>query len=443
MAKILTTIGPQSAKNINSLKFCLNKSNILRFNLSHNEISWHKKKIDIIKKIDSQKIVLVDIPGAKPRTMNVKPIDIKKGQIVNFGYKVKNSINIIPVSNPLPKIESKNLKFFSLSDGSFLFKFINFKNGLIRGKSLQDFKLLQKKGLNIPNSIYSDEFQSDIYLKFLKKISHLKYDCVGLSFIQNGKIIKKLKRKFNDKIIISKIENFLGYQNRIEIIEESDGIMIDRGDLAAEVGNEMLTEYCEKIIDDCKKFGKPVIIATENLNSLIENITPSKSDILNLDYYNSKNVDFIMLSDETATSTNWKNTLNWLNNHLSLKKIKFNFKKKFNLEKIFEYLKENVVIIFSKKGFVIEKLKNNQFARLIIFTENKHLIKLSKLRNNNYAYYTKFPKNSIDKFLQRNIEKYKKTIFKKNENAVLINVIFPRKNSRANSLSVISKKDFR
>ena len=98
--------------------------------------------------------------------------------------------------------------------------------------------------------------------------------------------------------------------------------MIDRGDLAAEVGNEELTEYVENIIKDCKLFGKPIIIATENLNSLIESLRPSKSDILNLDYYISKKVDFIMLSDETATSRNWKNTINWLYRYLNSKKEK-------------------------------------------------------------------------------------------------------------------------
>ena len=95
--------------------------------------------------------------------------------------------------------------------------------------------------------------------------------------------------------------------------------MIDRGDLAAEIGNEKLTEFASNIINDCKKIGKPLIIATENLNSLISNITPSKSDIFNLDYFISKKVDYIMLSDETATSRNWKNTLRWLKYYLNLK----------------------------------------------------------------------------------------------------------------------------
>ena len=89
--------------------------------------------------------------------------------------------------------------------------------------------------------------------------------------------------------------------------------MIDRGDLAAEVGISNLYDYVETIIDEAKKYGKPIIIATENLNSLIQENLPTKSDVTNIDYYiSNKKVDYIMLSDETATSKNWNNTINWL-----------------------------------------------------------------------------------------------------------------------------------
>ena len=165
-------------------------------------------------------------------------------------------------------------------------------------------------------------FNLEFTLILLKKISNLKFDCIGLSFVQNSRIINILKNRYKNKIFISKIENFLGFENRQEIIKSSDAIMIDRGDLAAEVGNEKLTDYVDKIISDCKFFGKPIIIATENLNSLINNSVPSKSDILNLDYYLAKNVDFIMLSDETATSKNWVNTVTWLNRYLGSKRKK-------------------------------------------------------------------------------------------------------------------------
>ncbi len=250
MTKILSTIGPVSSnKNIG---FILKKSKIIRFNMSHNSYEWHKKNINIVKKSDPNKYILVDIPGAKPRTLNNKTIFIKKGQKVIFGYKSKIE-NVIPITNPLPKLHNKNIKFFSVSDGTFFFKFISLKKNLLKGISLQSFELKPKKGLNIPLSIYNDTFQSKIYLRFIKKISKLKYDCIGLSFVQTSKIIKSLKKKFKTKIFISKIENYLGYLNRDKIIEHSDAIMIDRGDLAAEVGDEKLTDYTENIISDCKK----------------------------------------------------------------------------------------------------------------------------------------------------------------------------------------------
>ena len=442
MTKILTTIGPVSSDK--NLKFSLKRSGMLRFNMSHNTVGWHKKNINLIKKIDPNKYVLVDIPGAKPRTLNKIPIKIYKGKKITFSYELNkaNVKDVSLISNPLPKLIKKNNNFFSLSDGSFLFKFISLKNNKLTGISLQNFYLQPRKGLNIPYSIYDDEFQSKVYIKFMKKISSLKYDCIGLSFVQSAKIIKILKNRNKNKIFISKIENFLGYSNRKEIIKESDAIMIDRGYLAAEVGNEKLTEFSENIINDCKKSGKPIIIATENLNSLINNHSPSKSDILNLDYYISKKVDFIMLSDETATSPRWKNTLNWLKKYLNLKKNKIISNKIFDISQILQNLSNYVLVIFTKKGFFLEKFKGDNFSKLIVFTENRQLSKIVNLKENIHSFYSKFPKTNIDKFLFQNIKNKKDLIFKGNKSAFLINVTFPRKKSRANTFMILSKKDF-
>lgn len=441
MTKILSTIGPISTGNKN-LNFILKKSKILRLNMSHNSLNWHKKNINLIKKIDPNKYILVDIPGAKPRTLNQNILKILKGQKVTFAYKIKNK-NIIPISNPLPKLYKKKIKYFSISDGNYLFKFVSLKNNKLVGISVQTFNLRPKKGLNIPFSIYNDKYQSKIYVNFIKKISNLNFDCIGLSFVQSARIIKTLKNYNKNKIFISKIENFLGYTNRKEIIEASDAIMIDRGDLAAEVGNEKLTEYAENIIRDCKFHGKPVIIATENLNSLIENLSPSKSDILNLDYYLSKKVDYIMLSDETATSSNWRNTIRWLYNYLNFKKkVKTKIMKSIEISEILQKLDSHVLVIFSKKGFFLEKFRGEKFSKLILFTENKYLAKAANLKENINSFYTKFPKSNIDQFLYKNIKSKQDIIFKNDKIAFLINVTFPRKNSRANTFTILSRKDF-
>ncbi len=439
MTKILSTIGPISGRK--SLKKLLDRSDFVRLNMSHNTFDWHKTMIDKVKTLDKNKLILVDIPGVKPRTLNIKDINISKGEKVSFSYLKKTKKNI-PLSNPLPKIEVKPSSF-SLSDGSYEFKFISLKKDTLTGISLQNFILKPKKGLNIPLSKYNNLLQEKVYNSYLKKINKLKFDCVGLSFIQDIQILKKLKRKYPEKLFISKLENSLGYKNRKDIIKNSDAIMIDRGDLAAEVGLSNLSDYSEKIINDCNFFGKPVIIATENLNSLITGKTPSKSDVINIDYYISKNADFLMLSDETATSKNWLNTLKWLDTYLKKKLKNSTITSAISIEDALKNFKDQTLVVFSKKGYFFDKISSLKFQKLIFFTENKKLAKVIKLKKNFTSYVVKYPKKSIDIFLYKNIKKNLKNIFDKNINAYLINVIFPRKNSRANSISIIEKKDFK
>ena len=440
MTKILVTIGPESdGKN---LKYFLNNSHFVRFNMSHNVISWHKKNINKIKKINPNKLVLVDIPGVKLRTLNKKSIFIKKGEKVKFGYKVlKKENNVILLSNPLPKIK-KNSKFFYLSDGVFEFKNLNIINRILTGTSCQNFTLNPKKGLNIPFSIYNDKTQEKLYFSFLKKISRLNIDCVGLSFIQNSNILKKLKKKYPKLIFISKIENYLGYKNRKDIIQNSDAIMIDRGDLAAEVGISKLSEYSDNIIIDTKSIGKSVIIATENLNSLIYNEIPTKSEVMNVDYYLQKKVDYLMLSDETATSKNSKNTVRWLSNYLKKKKSKKTQNNFLKIEEIIKSFKDQTLVVFSKKGYFYDRISSNDFKNLVLFTQNVKLKKVLQLKRNYNSILIKFPRKYLYSFLYENIKRYKEVIFKENKFAYLVNVIFPREHSRANTISIIQEKDF-
>ena len=193
MTKILSTIGPISeGKN---LKYIVEKSDFIRLNLSHNTIAWHNKNIKKIKIIDQNKLILVDIPGIKPRTLNTEDLKIKKGEIIRFG-KNNSGGKVIGLSNPIPKIRNK-VKYFSLSDGSYQFKFVSYRKNILTGLSTHNFTLGAKKGLNIPFSIYDNLLQEKKYISFLKKIKKLKFDCVGLSFIQNAKIILHLKKKIS------------------------------------------------------------------------------------------------------------------------------------------------------------------------------------------------------------------------------------------------------
>ena len=162
--KILPTIGP-ATENIKDLKYLFKYCSMARLNSSHNEIAWHKKMINQIKKIDNKIDILVDIPGVKPRTNNKFEIKVKKNEIVHFGHNITlQGKNFINLTRKLPKKKGKLNKLFSLDDGKILFKLIKFNKKIISGKALHDCVILPKKGLNIPNSVYDNNEQKNIYI---------------------------------------------------------------------------------------------------------------------------------------------------------------------------------------------------------------------------------------------------------------------------------------
>lgn len=451
MSNILCTIGPIS-QNYNNLKKILNHANFVRLNGAHNTIEWHKKTSNLVKKINPKCKILIDLPGIKPRTANTENIKIKKNQIVKFYFlkkkpKKQNNLLCIPLTKPLPKFSK--IKNFTVSDGRYNFKYISSGKNFILGKSLNELNLLPKKGLNISGSIYSDKLQEKVYINFLKKISKFKVDAIGLSYVQNCKIIKSIRKKTN-KIIVSKVENTLGCDNVKEISENSDIIMIDRGDLSAEIGANNLYKETIKISQSAKKSGKLLIMATENLESMLYNSSPSKSEIISLSFSKSLNADYLMLSDETATSKKFLTILKWFKNFNEIEKKETKFKKNKNnkTEDIFVSLskvdeKSSRVVIFTRKGYVIEKiLKINPRFKLFVFTDNQKVHDLSLLRYNVSAVKTPNFKRIMDDFIYKQIDKHKRDIFYGNENVFLVYAAFARKKSRANTISVLNKKDF-
>lgn len=455
MTNILSTIGPVT-ENFSNLKKVVKFSKFIRLNGAHNSLNWHKKICSQIKKINPNCKILIDLPGIKPRTLNSQNVLINKNEIVlfYFGNKKKNKkIKQIPISKPLPKFSKP--KFFSVSDGKFSFQFISKGKNYIIGKSIEKFFLLKKKGLNIPYSIYDNKFQEKIYLDFFEKIKKFKFDAIGLSYVQNHNVVEKMRLKSN-KIIVSKIENDQGCKNLDAICSNSDIIMIDRGDLAAEIGDNNLYHQTIKISKCTKHYGKLLIMATENLETMIFNNTPTKSEIISLSFSKSLNADYLMLSDETATSKKFLKIITWLknfnknnenqklknitkkkNNYISTKEILFQ-----NLNQINE--KENKIILFTRKGYVIEKILSiNPAIELIVFTDNQKVYDLSFLRMNSLIFKTdKFP-NTLEKFIYSNIKKNKKIIFKNNKNVCLLYAAFARKDSRANTFTVLEERDFR
>ncbi len=442
--KILPTIGPASEK-LNDLKFLFKYCSMARLNTSHNNISWHKKMIKLIKKVDKNIDILVDIPGVKPRTNNKKNIYLKKNNIIKFGYKLKKKNEVyIELTRKLPHKKGTSNKFFSLDDGKIIFKTIKFTKNEITGKALHDCIIQPKKGLNIPNSIYDNYEQKKVYIEYLKKFEETNINAVGLSFVQNKELVVLLKKKFSKFLMISKIENSEGLKNAEEICKNSDAIMIDRGDLSAEIGDNNLYEAILKISKLTKKYGKPLIMATENLETLSSSNNPTKNDIVSLGFSNQINSDIIMLSEETASSNKWKKIIIWLNKFLKRKKKTLQIKDKENIFwDTVDLIKDYTLVVFTKKGLMLDKVfKRNIKNDVFVFTDTEKTKSISNFYKNAKCILTKKIDNrNISKFYYENIKNHKGLIFKRTNKVFLITISFPKKNSTANTLSLIHKKD--
>jgi pyruvate kinase len=442
--KILPTIGPASEK-IKDLKFLFNYCTMARLNTSHNNILWHKKMINLIKKINNKVDILVDIPGVKPRTNNKNNIIIKKNNIVRFAYNLKkNDSTVIQLTRKLPQKKGKVNRFFSLDDGKILFKLIKFDKDLISGKALHDCVIQPKKGLNIPNSVYDNKVQKKIYIEYLNKFKNTKINAVGLSFVQNKELIIYLKKRFSKFLMVSKIENSEGLKNADEICNYSDAIMIDRGDLSAEIGENNLYDAILKISNFTKKYGKPLIMATENLETMSSSNNPTKNDIISLGFSNQINSDVIMLSEETASSNKWKKIIIWLNKFLISNKQKLSIENDQNIFwKTVDLVKDYTLVVFTKKGLMLDKVfKKSVKNDVFVFTDTQKTKSISNFYKNAKCFLTKKIDNkNLNKFYYENIKNYKKQIFNKTNKVFLITISYPRKGSTANTLSLINKKD--
>ncbi len=316
---ILVTLGPKSASR-SSIQSIGNCTKFFRLNGSHNTLEWHAKVSKLIRKIFPEAIILLDIPGIKPRTNNEKIVNIAKNECLDFYHgprRCENNIKSIELTKPLPKM-TKGIQSFSLSDGLYEFELVKSSHNYVRGRSKNNFQLLPKKGLNVPGSIYDNDLQLKVYTDFLRKASNISFDAIGLSFIQNHKTIEHIRKNFPEKLLVSKIENKLGVENVSQIVKFSDLIMIDRGDLLAEVGIRNFYPSIVKIGIQTKSAGRPLIMATENLDSMQYRLQPSKSEIIALQHSIDLGSDFLMLSDETATSDLFMNTINLLSQFLKM-----------------------------------------------------------------------------------------------------------------------------
>jgi pyruvate kinase len=315
MSPILVTIGPVS-DSIDQIKGLGRYTNSFRLNGSHGTIEWHREIIGRIRAVFPEAFILMDMPGVKPRTCNSKRVKIGEGEVVSFGSELGRKLaspshKYIQLTRVLPEISS-SAKLFSINDDQYKFDVVDHGPGWISGRARGACVIAPKQGLNLVGSVYDEENQFQVYMNFFRNIENFGVDALGLSFVQTGALVSSMRAEVGPYQLISKIENSLGWSNRREIALNSDAIMIDRGDLCAEVGASRLMDCFADISAATIDARKTLIVATENLFSMIKNESPTKSEIIALAYSLGLGAETIMLSEETAISERHIEITEWL-----------------------------------------------------------------------------------------------------------------------------------
>ena len=452
MIKTMVTIGPESCSE-NDVKEFSRHTKLFRLNGSHSSIEWHSKAISLIRNLIPDAFILLDIPGIKPRTSNEHAIEITSGQLVTFASPNSvSSDNCVYLTKALPTYP-EDLQSFSINDGQYIFDVTNTRGSIITGRSLESFILNPKKGINIPGSIYDEKLQFEIYDAFISKIEHLEIDALGLSFVQTGALVEKIKKQVPNILMISKIENSEGLRNCKEIAAASDAVMIDRGDLVAEIGYDKLFSSIEEIAQATKTHGKPLIMATENLETMVRRQMPSKSEVISLAHSAQIGVDCFMLSEETALSKNKHIIVSWLTNFLKSSHIE---KRGYQAtpEKTNEELsiwsavtadETRPVIVMSKSGRAVFKLfATGHTADVFVISNNMKVKKMCQLFSNDVeTILTKFNESPTVDILCETIDQNADIIFEKNDTAMAIYVSKYTKSPRVNTMTIFSKSDFK
>jgi pyruvate kinase len=306
-AKILATLGPAIFKKniINNLI----RSGVdgFRINFSHN-LTGIEKIVKIIRdceKINSKPIAIVaDLQGIKLRIGKIfgNQVSLKRGDAFNFDLNKKigsQSRVYLPYPEIFKKIKKSNK--ILIDDGKFVFKITKLAKNSIQTVCQNDCVIKNFKSIHIPGLEVDFDNLTTKDKRDIQIAKKLNCNWIALSYVKNSKIIRETRKLIPQDIgIIAKIENKSAIKNIKDIINTSDAIMVARGDLAVEIGANEVPHVQLDIVKKCSELGKPVIIATQMLESMIESNKPTRAEINDVGTAVFQGADVVMLSAETA-----------------------------------------------------------------------------------------------------------------------------------------------
>lgn len=310
-AKIVATLGPASANKETMVAMIQAGVNVFRINFSHGDHETHRNTIRLIREINEEYdyniATLADLQGPKLRVG-----EVEEGAIVNVGDTV--TFTTKETMGTAKKVYMTYERFptdvqvgerILLDDGKLLMT-VKKTNGVdeVEAEVVQGGPLKSKKGVNLPNTKISLPCLTEKDLADLKVALEEDVEWIGLSFVRNAEDVIELKRLIQKSnktaFVISKIEKPEAVMDIDRILEETDGVMVARGDLGVEVPMQSVPLIQKMIVEKALKHSKPVIIATQMMESMIENMSPTRAEVNDVANSVLDGADAVMLSGETS-----------------------------------------------------------------------------------------------------------------------------------------------
>ncbi|MAW21445.1 MAG: pyruvate kinase [Flavobacteriales bacterium] len=306
--KIIATVGPSTSSKMMLKKLILKGVNVCRLNFSHLSHDKAKEIISKIKEINQElhvhTAILADLQGPKIRVGDFeKPIKLTKGEVVLFKTKKTRKSIYINYKNFARDVSVKNRVL--LDDGKIILEVMHTNlQDTVKLKVVFGGMLQSRKGVNLPNTEISLPCLTNKDKEDLEFILSERIEWVGLSFVRKAKdvsLLKKIikKRKLNHKVI-AKIEKPEAIKNIDSIINVTDAVMVARGDLGVEVPPQKVPVYQKMIVGKCINNAKPVVIATQMLESMTDSPTATRAEVNDVANSVIDGADAVMLSGETS-----------------------------------------------------------------------------------------------------------------------------------------------
>lgn len=385
--KIVATVGPSCDSQEMLEKMILAGVSVFRFNMKYGTHDWHSTRMARLKKaylkLGRPVAILMDLQGPEVRIGELKDgkIALKNGEKVYLAAKNVNKGKTIILE---PKILEKIFpgQKILIADGFFELKAIKKEKETVMTEVIEGGILESKKNITLPGIKIDLPTLVERDLKNISLAAKEDVDFFALSFVRNKEDILTLKKVIKEKNlkaeVIAKIEQQEAIQNFEEILDVSDGIMVARGDLGVQLPMEKVPYYQKLIIQRCRDAAKPVITATQMLESMVENPRPTRAEVNDVANAVYDNTDALMLSAETASGKYPLKAVETMVNIASFTEGKESREEDFQIED------QTAAVVSAAYDLISHHLtKDANLKGICVFTETGKTVKfMSRLRPN-------------------------------------------------------------